>query len=206
MNRWIGIIILVLVSFYGLYQAPTTDFSTTTTKVCVGTSISFNNLSTAGNSPIQTSSWDFGDGNIDVGASPTTSHAYGSSGTFSVTLVVTNSYGTSTEQTFTGQMVSNNGGPSALAQQDVVIDSAPTAPPQFVGKAKIHAKAKKLFLKTRWQQSPCQNIDRYEIFARQKRIETIVVPGHLKDVIRLHPHHIPHKYLSKKYRLYLSNK
>ena len=159
--------------------------------------------STTPEGTIESYAWDFGDGNIDVGASPTTSHAYGSSGTFSVTLVVTNSQGTSTEQTFTGQMVSNNGGPSALAQQDVVI---PTAPPQFVGKAKIHAKAKKLFLKTTWQQSPSQDIVRYEIFARRKRIETIVVPGHLKDVIRLHPHHIPHKHLSKKYRLYLSNK
>ena len=89
MNRWIGIIILVLVSFYGLSQAPTTDFSTTTTKVCVGTSISFNNLSTAGNSPIQTSSWDFGDGNTSsVSGTGGAEHIYTTPGIYTVELLV----------------------------------------------------------------------------------------------------------------------
>jgi PKD repeat protein len=57
--------------------------------------------------------WDFGDGNtVSTNVNPV-QHTYTSGGSYNVTLTVINSGGTSTEQTFTGQTVSNNGGPSA---------------------------------------------------------------------------------------------
>lgn len=74
--------------------------------------------------------WNFGDGHTLNTASPTVSHTYALSGTYTVTLTVTNSGGTSTVQTYTGQTVSNNGGPSARAVQDIHI--LPLLPPANV--------------------------------------------------------------------------
>jgi len=89
MKKWFCYILFGLVSFSGLTQAPTADFSTTTTKVCVGTSINFSNLSAAGNSAIQTSSWDFGDGNTStVSGTNGTEHTYTSPGFYTVELLV----------------------------------------------------------------------------------------------------------------------
>ncbi len=80
---------ITIVSFFGLSQAPNADFSTTTTKVCVGTSISFVNSSSSGNSPIQTSSWDFGDGNTaSVSGTGGTEHSYTTPGIYTVELLV----------------------------------------------------------------------------------------------------------------------
>ena len=63
--------------------------------------------------------WNFGDGTTATTTSATTTHTYAASGTYNVTLTVTNTQGTSTAQTFTGQTVSNNGGPSATTTQAV---------------------------------------------------------------------------------------
>ena len=80
---------ITIVSFIGLTQAPNADFSTTTTKVCVGTSVSFTNSSTAGNSPIQLSSWDFGDGNTaSVSGTSGSDHIYTTPGIYTVELLV----------------------------------------------------------------------------------------------------------------------
>ena len=79
--------------------------------------------------------WDFGDGVVQTVQSPTVTHTYSSAGPKMVTLTVTNTGGTSTEVTFTGQTVSNNGGPSAVTQQNVDI-SIVMAPPRFLWEAK----------------------------------------------------------------------
>ncbi len=61
--------------------------------------------------------WDFGDGSpLFTTTSPTASHTYPSNsnqGSYTVTLTVTNSAGTSSQQTHFGQMVYQNGGPQA---------------------------------------------------------------------------------------------
>ncbi len=66
--------------------------------------------------------WDFGDGYTLSTATPLINHTYGVSGSYSVTLTVTNSAGTSTTQVFTGQMVSRNGGPSATMKQTLIVN------------------------------------------------------------------------------------
>lgn len=66
---------------------------------------------------IVTYAWDFGDGEYVWTSSPFIDHSYSDSGTYKVTLTVTNSGGTSTTQTFTGQAVSNNGGPIAAESE-----------------------------------------------------------------------------------------
>jgi gliding motility-associated-like protein len=89
MKNWVGLFLILFVSFIGLTQAPSADFSTTTTKVCVGTTISFSNTSSAGNSPIQLSSWDFGDGNTaSVSGTGGIEHTYSSPGIYTVELLV----------------------------------------------------------------------------------------------------------------------
>lgn len=72
--------------------------------------------------------WDFGDGNTLTTDIPLADHIYETSGTFTVTLTVTNSAGTSTTQVFTGQTMSRNGGPSARTTQNVVV--IPLFPPE----------------------------------------------------------------------------
>ena len=92
MKQWISNIVFVLLSFVGLSQAPLADFSTATTKVCVGTSISFKNSSIGGNSPIQTSAWDFGDGNTSsVSGTNGLEHTYTTPGLYTVELLVISS-------------------------------------------------------------------------------------------------------------------
>jgi DNA-binding beta-propeller fold protein YncE len=69
--------------------------------------------------------WDFGDGNTLNTASSMTTHTYATSGSYTVTLTETDTAGTSTTQTFTGQTISRNGGPSAQTTQQVTINTAP---------------------------------------------------------------------------------
>lgn len=57
--------------------------------------------------------WTFGDGTSSHSTGPTVSHTYGKAGKYTITLVVTDSLGTSTSLVFTGQTVSRNGGPRA---------------------------------------------------------------------------------------------
>ena len=108
-------------------QAPTASF--TVTPAAVGSATSFNgSASGAPYGSITNYAWAFGDGaTTPTSASPTTTHTYTTGGPFTATLTVTDTAGTSTTQVFTGQTVSNNGGPSALASQTVVLPPAITS-------------------------------------------------------------------------------
>ena len=92
MKQWICNIIFSLIGIIGFAQAPVAEFSTSTTKVCVGTSISFKNSSVAGNSPIQTSVWDFGDGiTSSISGTNGSEHTYTTPGLYTVELLVISS-------------------------------------------------------------------------------------------------------------------
>jgi YVTN family beta-propeller protein len=69
--------------------------------------------------------WDFGDNSLgpstpETTNSPYNSHTYGTPGTYTVTLTVTNSAGTSNSKVFTGKMMSRNG--NYLAQIAKVVN------------------------------------------------------------------------------------
>lgn len=61
--------------------------------------------------------WNFGDGTTVVTTTPIVNHIYSTTGSFNVTLRVTNSAGTSTTKVFSSRFMSNNGGPTAIVSQ-----------------------------------------------------------------------------------------
>lgn len=65
--------------------------------------------------------WNFGDGSAATTSTPTTAHTYTTPGPYTATVTETDSAGTSTIQVFTGQTMSNNGGPSAVASQSFAV-------------------------------------------------------------------------------------
>jgi 6-phosphogluconolactonase (cycloisomerase 2 family) len=65
--------------------------------------------------------WDFGDGTVLPNGGPTPTHTYARSGTFTVTLTVTDDEGCSDHQVFTGQSTLCNGSLSARASQAIVV-------------------------------------------------------------------------------------
>lgn len=74
--------------------------------------------------------WNFGDGTTAVTSGPVTHHVYARPGFYHVTVTETSSGGTSTTQVFTGQMMSRNGGPSAIAAATAdIMSPAPTPSP-----------------------------------------------------------------------------
>jgi hypothetical protein len=82
--------------------------------------------------------------------------------------------------------------------------SIPHRPRHFRGVSRVDKK--KLYVKTWWKKSSSSNIIRYEIFARDKRIEKISSRKGMKATIRLHRHHHRTRPLSKSYRDYLHRK
>ena len=62
--------------------------------------------------------WNFGDGSTATTSTPSTTHTYASPGPSTATVTETDSAGTSTTQVFSGQTMSDNGGPSAVASEN----------------------------------------------------------------------------------------
>jgi YVTN family beta-propeller protein len=185
-------------------QAPIAAFST----AIEGTTVVFDastSISPVGN--IATYSWDFGDGHKEETSSPTISHQYAYGGLFSVVLTVTNTAGTSTSKTYTGQMVLNNGDSKASIQKQISIENPVLIPPKtFKGFASRCHKSHKVHLFTKWKGSTSSNIIRYEIFAYHKKIASIKSHKNFKHTIILHPHHDQKKHLSRSYRKFIQKK
>lgn len=75
-------------------DGPAADFNATQTNLCRNSTVSFNNLSVSdGRNPIVSLTWDFGDGNTRVMNSSPFSHTYSTPGTFTVSLLATDSKG-----------------------------------------------------------------------------------------------------------------
>jgi PKD repeat protein len=81
----------VLVNEPPLPDPPLADFTAWPTSVVIGQTVQFIDMSTAGSTPIETWSWDFGDGQGSMEKSPT--HTYNTPGVYTVALVVTSSSG-----------------------------------------------------------------------------------------------------------------
>lgn len=125
--------------------------------------------------------WNFGDGSpIVITNSPMITHIYAQSGVFPVTLIVTNSAGTSLIQNFTGQVMLNNGGPSAELDLNIAID--PSLALGFTGyrcKNKFAAQTEYVN-KLSWKPSSDPLVVKYLLFRNGVLIATIPANGHLK--------------------------
>jgi DNA-binding beta-propeller fold protein YncE len=106
-------------------QAPVAHLSVTPAQAGQPTGFDAS-ASTVAVGTITTYAWKFGDGSMATTSTPTTTHAYLAAGPYKATVTETDSAGTSTTQTFTGQTMSNNGGPSAAASQSFTVSSPPT--------------------------------------------------------------------------------
>jgi PKD repeat protein len=73
--------------------------------------------------------WNFGDGTTLDSANPVVTHTYATAGSFSATLTVTNTSGTSTFQIYTGKIMNNNGSLLATVSGAFAIATAPAPPP-----------------------------------------------------------------------------
>lgn len=78
-------------AYITVFSSPVANFTAPTVSGCAPLSVSFNNTSTPGSSPITTWLWDYGDGNL--GSTQTPTHVYTSSGTKNVSLTVTDANG-----------------------------------------------------------------------------------------------------------------
>lgn len=121
--------------------------------------------------------WDFGDGQIEITTNSVISHSYAQPGTYTVTLVVTNSAGTSTTQVFTGQTVSRQGGPSATSSQTITFPVVP--PTNFKGvfiKNKFATQTNFLHRLT-WTSSSDPRVMFYIIYRNGKEIGRVSANG-----------------------------
>ena len=101
-------------------QAPVASFSVHLARA--GSPSTFDGTaSTSSTSPITAYQWNFGDGSGTTASVPEVQHTYAQPGRYVVTLVVTDQAGTSTAQVFTGQTMSNNGGPQARTARRIDI-------------------------------------------------------------------------------------
>lgn len=119
--------------------------------------------------------WNFGDGHTTSTANPVVAHTYTQVGSFNVTLTVTNTAGTSTTQSFTGQTMSRNGGPTATLAQTILIDFPPTPPTHFTGtviKNKFATQTEYVHQLT-WNASSDTNVIEYQLFRNGKKITTL---------------------------------
>jgi PKD repeat protein len=65
--------------------------------------------------------WNFGDAQTTTKTTPSASHTYAAAGRYTATLEVTDNDGCSAKRIFTGQTVSCNGTPAALAAHTVLV-------------------------------------------------------------------------------------
>ena len=188
-------------------QAPTASF----TYVQKGSTFTFNaskSFSPVGE--IASYSWDFGDQNTLVTDNPKVKYTYAVPfGSFKVTLTVTNTAGTSTaiSTTFTGQTMSNHGGPSAQTDDTVTISSPSPMrlhrPAFFRGK--VHFYPNKLELSTWWGRSLSRNVHRFEIFAWGEKIASIPSTNGRYKTFELPSEEYPHHFTNN-FRLFLNDK
>jgi PKD repeat protein len=97
-------------------QGPTADFTSDVQSCCNPLTVQFTDESVAGDNPIDTWEWDFGDGDTSTAQNP--SHTYDTPGTYTVTLTVTDEHGCSDEETKEAYITSNEG-PTADFTSDV---------------------------------------------------------------------------------------
>jgi PKD repeat protein len=110
--------------YIAVYPLPQAGFSASATGILLGEAIAFTNLSTGGIPPL-TYAWDFdGDGTVDS-TDPNPTHSYAATGTYTVSLKVTDARGNSTTEKRAGYIsVGNAIAPHSIPPQGGIIQTA----------------------------------------------------------------------------------
>ena len=104
-------------------QAPTAALSAVSTGEAL-TSVSFDaSASSHTSGTIASYAWAFGDGGTTTTAGPTTTHTYAQDGSYTATVTLTDTVGTSMAQVFTGQTMSRNGTAIARASRTMTVST-----------------------------------------------------------------------------------
>lgn len=110
-------------AYITVFTPPTPNISPSQTIGCYPFSIDFTDLSTPGDSPIATWSWDFGDGGTSTSQNPT--HTYTTPGTFDITLLLTDVNGCASNMSFQDLIESNSNNPTAEFTGDPLVSCLP---------------------------------------------------------------------------------
>src|SRR5690606_10838449 len=98
-------------AFVTVFTPPSPAISASHNTGCFPFEVQFTDESIEGDSPVASWSWDFGDGGTSTAEHP--SHTYTTSGTFGVTLILTDANGCTSNQNFPGFITSNSNRPFA---------------------------------------------------------------------------------------------
>ena len=101
-------------------QAPVATLSVNGSALGLATTFDAS-ASTVAYGSIASYAWNFGDGATATTTTATTAHTYAAAGTYIATVTETSTAGTSTASVYTGQTMSQNGGPPARASHVVAI-------------------------------------------------------------------------------------
>lgn len=115
--------------FITVFTPPTPNISPSQNIGCYPFSVNFTDLSTPGDSPIATWSWDFGDGGTSTDQNP--SHLYTTPGTFDITLLLTDVNGCTSNMSFPDMIESNDNTPTAEFVGDPTITCLPPSDVNF---------------------------------------------------------------------------
>ena len=101
-------------------QAPVAHLTVTPARAGVASSFNASG-STVAYGTIAQYHWKFGDGKTASTSAPTASHVYAKAGRYTASVTEVSSGFTSTSRVFTGQTMSRNGGPSAIAKSTITV-------------------------------------------------------------------------------------
>jgi PKD repeat protein len=115
---------VVQVDYITVFSLPQPNFTANPTAGCPPLSVAFTNSSVPGSAPVDSVIWDFGDGNISTGTA--LSHIYTQSGNYTVSMLIVDDNGCSSNQTFPNAIQVNTNSPTAgFTADDTVLCSAP---------------------------------------------------------------------------------
>jgi gliding motility-associated-like protein len=82
-------------NYITVYSKPSANFTLSSDTICIGQTVKFTDATviSAGGAPINSSAWDFGDGNTQTVSTNTVSHNYNAPGNYPVSLIVTDFHG-----------------------------------------------------------------------------------------------------------------
>jgi PKD repeat protein len=119
----------VKTAFINVFTPANADFTPSQTIGCFPFTVTFNDQSAGGSSPIVSYSWDFGDGGTSSTINPT--HTYGSVGVFDITVILTDANGCVSTEVFNNIITSTNNRPTAVFAPNTMASCLPPVTVQF---------------------------------------------------------------------------